>query len=56
MVLDEPDVRDIAVKWLSELGYDVLTAADGRTALEMLKREDRVDVDAAHNDGGRPHI
>ena len=44
VVEDEPDVRDIAVEGLTDLGYAVLTAADGRAALDVLKREDRVDV------------
>ena len=36
---DEPDVLELLVDRLSSRGYDVISAADGQTALEMIKSE-----------------
>jgi PAS domain S-box-containing protein len=36
VVEDDPDVRDYTVEMVSELGYSVLTAPDGVTALRLL--------------------
>lgn len=41
VVEDDDEVRRIAVSMLETLGYKVLHAADGRMALEVLKREHR---------------
>jgi PAS domain S-box-containing protein len=39
VVEDDPDVLTLAVSMLRELGYEVLTAADGPSALDVLARE-----------------
>ena len=44
VVEDDPDVLDAAVATLHSLGYEVLTAGDGPSALETLRRESQVDV------------
>jgi CheY-like chemotaxis protein len=44
IVEDDPDVLDSAVSTLRSLGYDVLTAGDGESALSTLRREQHVDV------------
>jgi DNA-binding response OmpR family regulator len=44
VVEDNDDVRSYCVDALRELGYDVLHAADGRTALDMLDREPRTAI------------
>jgi PAS domain S-box-containing protein len=44
VVEDDPDVLDAAVATLHSLGYEVLTAGDGPSALETLRREPQVDV------------
>jgi PAS domain S-box-containing protein len=36
VVEDDPDVRDYTVEMVTDLGYSVLTAGDGATALRML--------------------
>src|SRR5438045_9306426 len=36
VVEDDPDVRDYTVEMVSELGYSVLSAPDGATALRLL--------------------
>ena len=36
VVDDEPALRDLAVRTLRSAGYEALTAADGREALELL--------------------
>jgi len=38
---DDDDVRDYAVGILRELGYRVIEASDGRSALDLLKRSDQ---------------
>ena len=44
VVEDDPDVRALAVALLSDLGYRVLEARDGRSALAALDRSSRVDL------------
>jgi PAS domain S-box-containing protein len=44
LVEDEPALRRAATRVLAKSGYRVLTAADGRDALEMLEQEPRVDL------------
>jgi len=44
VVEDNEDVRSYSVSILSELGYQVLEAADAETALEMMQRIERVDL------------
>jgi PAS domain S-box-containing protein len=44
VVEDRPDVRELARTILEDFGYRVLQAADGREALELLDREDNVDL------------
>ena len=39
VVDDDPDIRDVLERFLSTLGYQVETAADGEEALEALLRE-----------------
>jgi len=40
LVDDDPDVRSIAAAMLSDAGYEVVEAASGATALDMLERAD----------------
>ncbi len=44
LVEDEASVRQMAVQSLSRFGYQVLIAADGPTALEILDRGSRIDL------------
>ncbi|MGZ8291478.1 MAG: CHASE domain-containing protein [Telluria sp.] len=44
VVDDDLEVRDAAAEMLAELGYRVLRAADGESALKMLEGEGRVDL------------
>ena len=44
VVEDEEPVRRLAVAGLQESGYEVVAAANGREALELLARRDRVDL------------
>ena len=44
LVEDEPALRRVATRVLAKSGYRVLTAADGREALEMLEQQPRVDL------------
>ncbi len=45
LVDDEEMIRDIGRKMLEKLGYEVLTAADGRQALALFQRhQDRIDL------------
>ncbi|UHC17164.1 PAS domain-containing protein [Methylobacterium currus] len=44
VVEDSDDVRALAREYLESLGYQVLTARDGGEALEILKREERIDL------------
>jgi CheY-like chemotaxis protein len=40
LVEDEAAVRTSTTEWLSRLGYTVLVAADGQSALELVRRRD----------------
>ncbi len=44
MVDDDTDVRNYAATVLEELGYRVLAAADGATALSLLESESAIDL------------
>jgi PAS domain S-box-containing protein len=44
VVEDDPRVRQLTIKRLKLIGYEVIEASDGPTALELLKREDPVDL------------
>ena len=44
VIEDEEDVRAYTCDTLRELGYRVIEAADGPSALRLLEREDRVDL------------
>jgi len=44
VVEDEPDVRMVIVEVLSDIGYTVLEAADGRAGLRILEAGTRVDL------------
>ena len=44
VVEDDPDARALAVALLSDLGYRLLEARDGRSALAALDRSSRVDL------------
>ncbi len=44
VVEDDPDVRELSVNLLGHLGYQVLEAEDGRSALAALREAPRVDL------------
>ncbi|MCZ7598253.1 MAG: ATP-binding protein [Gammaproteobacteria bacterium] len=44
VVDDEPDLRDLVEETLTDHGYRVLTAGDGREAIEVLARGEPVDL------------
>jgi two-component system cell cycle sensor histidine kinase/response regulator CckA len=44
LVEDNEGVRDAAAQALESLGYELLQAADGREALEIYRRQERVDL------------
>jgi CheY-like chemotaxis protein len=44
VVDDDPDVREYAISVLQELGYRVLSAADGEQALSLLEASEGVDL------------
>ncbi|HEX3536046.1 MAG TPA: PAS domain S-box protein [Stellaceae bacterium] len=44
VVEDDPEVLDVTVATLSHYGYEVLTARDGPSALDVLRRDDRIDI------------
>lgn len=44
VVDDEEDLRKLAVKYLTDLGYDTVSAADGPSALDIIERERNIDV------------
>jgi PAS domain S-box-containing protein len=44
LVEDDPEVQSLAVETLRSLGYDVITASDGPSALSVLRRGDPIDV------------
>jgi PAS domain S-box-containing protein len=43
IVEDEPDLMDVAASLFTSMGYDVLTAASGREAIDVMERRD-VDI------------
>jgi PAS domain S-box-containing protein len=44
VVEDDPEVLDVTVATLNHHGYEVLTAPDAPSALEVLRRDDRIDI------------
>ena len=44
MVDDDADVRDLTTRALEALNYQVLEAASGRVALDLLRDKDAVDL------------
>jgi two-component system, NtrC family, sensor kinase len=44
VVEDEPDVRAVVEEGLRALGYETVSAGDAETALEILRRERRIDL------------
>jgi PAS domain S-box-containing protein len=44
VVEDDPEVLEVAVETVRSLGYNVVTAADGPSALGVLRRSDKIDV------------
>jgi CheY-like chemotaxis protein len=44
VVDDEPDVLDVAIELFKNMGYDVLSANNGKDAIEILKRNPDIDV------------
>ena len=44
VVEDNPEVLELAVTAISDLGYRVLTAADGPTAMKIIRRKGRIDL------------
>jgi CheY-like chemotaxis protein len=44
VVEDNPEVLELAVNTISELGYRVLTAVDGSSALDVLRTEQAIDL------------
>ena len=44
LVEDEPDLLTLATRFLQELGYRVLGAANGAQAIDIANRTDRIDV------------
>jgi CheY-like chemotaxis protein len=44
VVEDNPEVLELAAATISELGYKVLTASDGRAALDIMRRNRAIDL------------
>jgi signal transduction histidine kinase len=44
VVEDNPEVLELAVTAISDLGYRVLTAADGPSAMKIIRRKGRIDL------------
>ena len=44
VIEDDPEVRSLAVTMLENLGYEVLSASEGRGALDTLKATPRIDL------------
>jgi CheY-like chemotaxis protein len=44
LVEDEPDLVTLAARLLADLGYRVICAANGADALEIARRESRIDL------------
>jgi CheY-like chemotaxis protein len=52
LVDDDPEVRELTMTYLVDLGYDVLEASDGEGGLELI--EDNPDIDAMLADFAMP--
>ncbi len=44
VVEDDPDVRTLAVTLLGDLGYEVMEAGDGASAIAAMKSRSRIDL------------
>src|SRR5204863_8810565 len=44
VVEDDPEVLDVTVETLRQMGYEVLTAGDAPAALAVLRREAEIDI------------
>jgi signal transduction histidine kinase len=44
VIEDNPEVLELAVSTISDLGYRVLTAVDGPSAMEVIRHEPRIDL------------
>ena len=44
VVEDDPEVLDVTVETLRQLGYEVLTAMDASSALSVLRRDAEIDI------------
>jgi CheY-like chemotaxis protein len=44
IVDDQPDVLDIAVELFRDMGYEVLSANNGKDAIEIMKRTPDIDI------------
>ena len=44
VVEDDPEVLEVTVAALNHYGYEVVIACDGPSALELLRRDDRIDI------------
>ena len=44
VVEDNPEVRELAVTAINDLGYRVLTAADGPSAMKIIRRKGQIDL------------
>ena len=44
VVEDNPEVLELAVSTISDLGYRVLTASDGPSAMDIIRHEPRIDL------------
>jgi signal transduction histidine kinase len=53
LVDDEASIRTLAAEMLNELGYSVITTADGQEALQVLKSDRNIDL--LISDVGLPH-
>ena len=58
LVDDDAEVRTVTAAYLAEMGHRVVEAADGSSALDILKADDQLDLDRrlrhARHDGNRP--
>jgi nitrogen-specific signal transduction histidine kinase/ActR/RegA family two-component response regulator len=56
LVEDEPILRDLAFRLLSQQGYTVLVATDGEEALRQVKAQAKIDVHLLITDVGLPRM
>ena len=56
VVEDEPLIRDMIVLSLEDEGYEIITACDGREALELLESEEDTSYPSSGTDSGGDHF